>query len=250
MKKQKNRLEQEQAQIILQNNKTIVCLKWGTKYPSHYVNVLYNMCRKHSTVPFNFICLTENSEGLYSDIIIKTLPRIPLQGWWYKPYVFSQDLQLKGDVLFLDLDLVIFDNIDKLWIYNPREFTIIRDFTRHMNPAWQKFNSSVFRFNAENNRWIWDHFIKNHKTIMTKNHGDQDYLYNILKDKAKHWPDDWIRSYKWEMRDKQDLSVINGKRSFAQDKPPRIESGSCIAVFHGEPNPADCRDSWVIENWK
>lgn len=246
MKKQKNRLEQ----ATLQNNRTIICLKWGEKYPAHYVNVLYSMCQRRSTLPFDFVCLTENPKGLNQNIKIKPLPRVNLQGWWYKPYVFSQDLELKGDVLFLDLDVVVFENIDKLWSYNPGGFTIIRDFTRHMNPAWQKFNSSVFRFTAENYHWLWDHFVKNYRTIVPKNHGDQDYLYTMLKDRARHWPDEWIRSYKWEMRDKSDLSVINGKRNFAQDKPPRIEQNSCIAVFHGDPNPADCRDRWVTENWK
>lgn len=250
MKKQKNRLEQEQAQTILQSNKTIVCLKWGEKYPAHYVNVLYNMCRRHSTVPFDFVCMTDNPRGLNPEIKTKGLPLAHFQGWWFKPYVFSSALGLTGQVLFLDLDVVIYDNIDKLWKYYPNDFLIIRDFTRHMNPAWQKFNSSVFRFNAETSHWIWDVFSKNHKNIIPKNHGDQDFLYTMLRDRAKHWPDDWIRSYKWEMRDKHDLSVVNGKRNFAQDKPPRIEPESCIAVFHGEPNPADCKDQWVIENWK
>lgn len=246
MKKQKN----QSVPVILDHKKTIVCLKWGQKYPSQYVNTLFNMCRRHSTVPFNFVCLTESPLNLSPEIIIKPLPRINLIGWWYKPYVFSNELGLRGDVLFLDLDLVIFDNIDKLWTYNPNGFTIIRDFTRHMSPAWQKFNSSVFRFTAENYYWIWDYFLKNYRTITPKHHGDQDFLYTMLKDRAQHWPDSWIRSYKWEMRDKSDLSVINNKRNFVEDRSPRIDPEACIAVFHGEPNPADCKDRWVVENWK
>lgn len=235
---------------LTQNNKTIVCLKWGEKYSAQYVNVLYNMCQRHSTVSFDFVCMTENSKGLLPNIKIKSLPPTTLHGWWYKPYVFSRDLDLKGDVLFLDLDVVIFDNFDKLWDYYANEFLIIRDFTRHMSPTWQKFNSSVFRFNAEGHHWIWDFFSKNYQNIVPKNHGDQDFLYTMLKDRAKYWPDNWILSYKWEMRDKEDLSTINGKRNFAQDKPPKIETDSCIAVFHGDPNPSDCQDRWVIENWK
>ena len=250
MKKQKNRLEQIQLQTPSNNSRSIVCLKWGEKYSAQYVNVLYSMCRRHSTIPFDFVCLTENPSDLLPEIIIKPLPNLKLQGWWYKPFVFNEELNLRGDILFLDLDLVIFENIDKLWTYNPEGFTIIRDFTRHMSPPWKKFNSSVFRFNAKNNYWIWEHFLKHYKEIIPKNHGDQDFLYTILKDKARYWPDSWIRSYKWEMRDKNDLSIINGKRNFAEDKPPKIEPDSCIAVFHGDPNPADCQDRWVIENWK
>jgi len=230
--------------------KTIVCLKWGDKYSPHYVNVLYNMCKRHCTISYDFICLTENPKGLIPEIITKPLPNIPLQGWWMKPFVFSKDLGLKGDVLFLDLDIVVYKNIDKLWEYNISDFMIIRDFTRTTNPNWNKYNSSVFKFNAKTYHWIWDEFSANHKNITTKNFGDQDYLFNILKDKAKTWPDNWVASYKWEMRSRDDIRVIHGKRNFATIANPNIPSDGCIAVFHGEPNPHDVKDPWVIENWK
>lgn len=230
--------------------KTIVCLKWGNKYSSHYVNVLYNMCKRNCTVPFSFICLTDCSIGLLPEINIKPLPNINLHTWWYKLCVFDRTMELTGNILFLDLDLVVYDNIDKLWDYKRDQFIIIRDFTRHMSPGWKKFNSSVFRFSAEDSYWIWDKFFKDYKTIITKNHGDQDYLYNILKEKAKYWPDNWIQSYKWEMRDKIDIQNINGKRNFTSIQNPRLTKECSIAVFHGEPNPHDVKDPWVIENWK
>jgi len=230
--------------------KNIVCLKWGDKYSPHYVNVLYNMCKRHCTVPFNFICLTENNYGINQEITIKRLPSLPIQGWWYKTYVFSKDLELNGDVLFLDLDLVIYDNIDKLWDYEFGSFVIIRDFTRHQSPQWKRFNSSVFKFKANEHYWVWDDFLKNYKNVVTKFHGDQDYLYSILNQNGVFWPDQWIRSYKWEMRNKNELTVINGKRNFNSIKQPTVLPDSCIAVFHGDPNPHIVKDPWVIENWK
>ena len=230
--------------------KTIVCLKWGEKYSPQYVNVLYNMCKRHCTIPFDFVCLTENPTGLIKEIIVKPLPKDPLHGWWMKPFVFSQANNFEGDVLFLDLDLVIYDNINKLWEYSESDFMIIRDFTRSTNHNWNKFNSSVFKFTAKNYYWIWDDFIKDYKKIIYKNHGDQDYLFTLLQARAKCWPDNWIQSYKWEMRDRNDIRVIQGKRNFANVKNPDIPTDGCIAVFHGEPNPHDVKDPWVIENWK
>lgn len=249
MKKQKNRLLAER-QPVSTATKTVVCLKWGTKYSSNYVNVLYNMVKRHSGLNFDFVCLTDDPTGIDDRIIKRALPRISAHGWWMKPYVFSRDLMLTGDVLFLDLDLVIFGNIDKLWTYNPANFCIIRDFTRQMSPGWRKFNSSVFRFPAKEYYWIWDEFEKDHKKIIPKNHGDQDYLYSKLSQQGRYWPDEWIQSYKWEMRDRNDLVVVNGKRNFAQPKQPKIDPNCFIAVFHGDPNPHECRDPWVIENWK
>lgn len=229
---------------------TIVCLKWGTKYSPQYVNVLYNMCKRHCTVPFEFVCMTEDARDLSPNITVKPLPNIPLHGWWLKPWVFSKENNFQSDILFLDLDIVIHDNIDKLWTFSPNDFCIIRDFTRQQNPNWKKFNSSVFRFTPRECYLVWDTFYKDHQRITTKNHGDQDYLYTILQNQAKTWPDNWIRSYKWEMRDRNDVKFVNGKRNFVDIKEPTVIRDSCIAVFHGEPNPHDVKDPWVIKNWK
>lgn len=247
MKKQLNRSVVEGPN---NNKKTVVCLKWGEKYSPEYVNVLYNMVNRHSGIEYDFVCLTDNAYGLDSRIVYKTLPKIGVQGWWMKPYVFSKDLGFEGDVLFFDLDLVIFGNIDKLWTYNPANFCIIRDFTRQMNPSWRKFNSSVFRFPANQYHWIWDEFEKDHRKIIPKNHGDQDYLYSILNQQARYWPDEWIQSYKWEMRDRNELGIVNGKRNFMNTRDPKVDPNCFVAVFHGDPNPHECRDPWVIENWK
>ena len=231
--------------------KNIICLKWGNKYSSQYVNVLYNMCKKHNTYNFNFFCMTENAKELNSEIKIIPLPSDPnLNGWWFKLYVFNNELNFTGQCLFLDLDLIIHNNIDKLWDFNPGSFSIIRDFTRHMNPNWKKYNSSVFKFNPFMHYDIWHNFKFNYKNIMSKNYGDQDYLFHILNGQCQYWPDEWIRSYKWEMRDKNELALINGRRNFTSIKNPIVLPDSCIAVFHGDPNPHEIKDPWVKENWK
>ena len=62
--------------------------------------------------------------------------------------------------------------------------------------------------------------------------GDQDWMYKHIKDQT-YWPDEWIMSYKWEMRDKRDLEInkTTRKRNFSVDAPPRINPDTCIAVF-------------------
>ena len=56
----------------------IVCVKWGGKYISKYANVLESMCKRHVTVPFEFLCITENSQGI--DPHIKTI-NLPTDPW-------------------------------------------------------------------------------------------------------------------------------------------------------------------------
>ena len=91
----------------------VVCLKHGTKYSSEYVNKLYNMIQRHLTVPHRFTCFTENKENLNDNINVIDLPNIPLEGWWFKPYIFRRGHFPDGDtVLYFDLDMVIVNNID------------------------------------------------------------------------------------------------------------------------------------------
>jgi len=53
------------------------------------------------------------------------------------------------------------------------------------------------------------------------------------------------------MRDRRDLAVDakTRKRNFTIDAPPKIQPNTSIAVFHGDPNPADANDSWVKQHW-
>ena len=43
---------------------TVACMKWGDKYGPEYVNRLYNMVERNTTLPFKFICFTDNADGL------------------------------------------------------------------------------------------------------------------------------------------------------------------------------------------
>jgi len=40
----------------------------------------------------------------------------------------------------------------------------------------------------------------------------------------------------------------SGKWYFS--KPPTVISENRVAVFHGQPNPMECADQFVVDNWK
>ena len=66
-------------------NKHVICMKWGTLYDADYVNVLYRAVGDHLSEPFNFICFTDDTEGLADGIIGLPIPDIglpqqPLEG--------------------------------------------------------------------------------------------------------------------------------------------------------------------------
>ena len=230
----------------------VLCLKHGTKYDAKYVNRLYNMIKRNCTLEYEFVCLTENPKGLNENISVLPLPS-GLQGWWYKPYIFSKDLPLNGTVLYLDLDVVIAANIDKLFTYHPEHWCTVRDFTRAMRPKWHKYNSSIIRFNTGELDFIWNEFIKDSASIQRKYFGDQDYLYEATRKKqAMLYPDSWIQSWKWEVRKNREYAP-GGRRGarklkYIEDAVPRPEC--CVTVFHGDPNPEMCDDPWVVDNWR
>ena len=78
----------------------IVCVKWGNKYISEYVNVLKKMITRHTTVPFQFHCFTENSKGLDPDINIIPFPNgTHIKTWRSKLAMFQNDIGIKGTIL-------------------------------------------------------------------------------------------------------------------------------------------------------
>ena len=232
----------------------ILCLKHGTKYSSEYVNRLYNMCKRWCSLDFKFVCLTDNAEQLNSDIMILPIPG-GLSGWWCKPYMYSKELPIQGTILYMDLDVVLSSNIDKLITYQPNHWCTIRDFTRAMRPKWPRYNSSIVRFKTGELDFVWDDYIKNPVAIQRQFFGDQDYLYDATYQKkgAMLYPDSWVQSWKWEVRKSKEFSHVGatkGSRTFKkiENVTPRIEC--CVCVFHGDPNPHNCEDPWVKENWK
>jgi len=228
----------------------VVCLKHGNKYSSDYVNTLYNMVQRNLSIEHKFVCFTESSHGLNKNIEVVDLPEIKVAGWWYKPMFFNPKLPVKGKLLYFDLDVVIFNNIDKLFTYEPDKFCIIRDFNRHVRPDWDKMNSSCFRLDTGTQPQVYNNFRKNTKEVTAKFFGDQDWIYNQVKDNFAFWPDEWLQSYKWEMRGKPPMTRINGVRNFVTPGEPTILPETSVAVFHGEPNPPQCQDQWVIDNWR
>lgn len=253
--KQQRKLRKEQAKLsaLESNNQKnyVVCLKFGTKYSSEYVNVLYNMVQRNLTLEHEFVCFTENTNGLNPDIKTKSLPfSNEIHGWWYKPFFFNPQLGLNGTILFIDLDVIIFRNIDYLFTYMPEQFMIIRDFNRCRIKNYDKFNSSVFRLNTGQHSQVYYDFIKDPKQNCRRFHGDQDWIRHQIKSNYMYWPETWIQSYKWEMRGRPTMSRDEtGKRNFQSPGEPNILSDTSIAVFHGDPNPHNCIDPWCKRYW-
>lgn len=56
--------DQYSQPVSVPDENIILCMKWGTKYGAEYVNRLYNMVNRHTTLPFKMVCLTDRTEGI------------------------------------------------------------------------------------------------------------------------------------------------------------------------------------------
>ena len=88
-------------------------MKWGCRYGPEFVNRLHASIKRHTNRPTNLYCFTDDYNGIDPEVICKPLPNINLPKNisltpWRKLSVWQYPLnKLEGDVLFLDLDLVL-----------------------------------------------------------------------------------------------------------------------------------------------
>lgn len=226
----------------------VICLKHGTKFGPEYVNNLFNMVSRHLSLPHKFYCFTEDPAGLNPNINVVALPIGKFKGWWWKPYIFKKNHFADGDVNFyIDLDMVIVSNIDKLLTYQPENFLGLRDPGRVWRKDYQMLGSAIMRWPANQYTNIWDELDKN-PGLTTKFHGDQNYIYNLYKDKIVFYPDEWIKSYKWEVRSRTELRVDSS--GFKEVKNPTVTTDTVILAFHGKPMVHNVQDPIIVDNWR
>ncbi len=228
---------------------TVLCVKFGGKYRRDYVERLRNMVSRHMTIPYEFACLTDDQHPIEGVRTIYQKNAGYAKGWWHKVHMFDPSLPINGRILYFDLDVVIHNNIDKLAQTFTNEFMGIHDFNRKFYANWKNLNSSVMAWNHGTQNHIWD-LYKDKPSEAQRLQGDQDWIWKTSKDRIKFWPREWIQSYKWEIRSREELTMLNGKRQFKDVKDNIDIHPECsVAVFHGDPNPHDVKDKFVVDNW-
>ena len=175
-------------------DKNIICMKWGTKFGASYVNRLYDMVERNTTVPHRFVCFTDDANGLNPNIETRPLPFLDDNGLpekaWKKLGLFTDKLaDLEGEALFLDLDIIILRNIDE-FLTSTGDFRIIKDWDF---PNDIIGNSSVFKFKVNEHSDIIENFYKEGKDIRKRYKNEQAFLSHQMYKKGilQYWNDGW-----------------------------------------------------------
>lgn len=251
-------LPPDSASHTPQAERFVLCMKWGTKYGPEYVNRLYAMVQRHLPGDFRFVCLTDDAVGLHPSVEALPIPPlnlppgIPERGW-AKLTTFSQDLHgLRGRALFLDIDIVIVDDITPFF-ERDGEFLIIHD---HKRPWRITGNSSVYRFELGQDSALLENFRRDHANIRARFRNEQAYLSDWMQRQGKlqYWPKSWCASFKYHCIPRWPLNYWQA---------PRIPAGCKIVIFHGKINPPDALvgssngdwrhikpSPWIAEHWR
>ncbi|MEO3713569.1 glycosyltransferase [Roseateles flavus] len=227
------------------SDRVILCMKWGTKYGPEYVNRLYAMVARHLRGPFRFVCLTDRVEGIRPEVQCLPIPELKLptgipERGWTKLTTFEADLHgLQGTALFLDLDVVIVDDITPFFEV-PGDFLIIHDWKR----PWRiTGNSSVYRFRLGAHADVLERFRREHEAIRARFRNEQAYLSDEIHQQGKlqYWDAAWCASYKYHC-------IPTWPSNYW--KPPHIPKGARILIFHGVMNPPDALAGRSNGNWR
>ncbi|MFT4924787.1 MAG: hypothetical protein ACI8WB_000871 [Phenylobacterium sp.] len=234
----------------------IICMKWGKKYGAEYVNTLHNMVKRHLKRPFRFVCLTDDNSGFDAGIESFAIPALDIpdgpERGWDKLVTFSSPLyDLQGQALFLDLDVVIVDDIDCFFEHDAK-FPIIKDWVKKDVTG----NSSVYRFTVGEHPQILENFRQNHANIRKQVRNEQEYLSQFVSQQQQlsYWPDSWCKSFKYHC-------IHKGLSAWF--KIPAKPQDCKIVIFHGNPNPPDAivghsgkwyrkvlPTPWIAEHWQ
>jgi|TARA_R110000772_G_scaffold194770_1_gene305514 hypothetical protein len=177
----------------------VICVKWGDKFSPEHVNRLYRMAKKNISLPFNFYCWTEDTAGLYDEINIVPLDEtLDLKAWWWKLTLFKKN-NLKGINLFLDLDVVIQNNIDHLFNKVEHDKLVLIDrsisslLENTLKHSWMdirnkitttSWNSSIMIWYNNENCDLYEKFIFNIKLYTKLYIGiDRFFTHEISKNK-------------------------------------------------------------------
>ena len=143
--------------------------------------------------------------------------------------------------------MVIVKNIDHFMSYNEGNFLGLRDPGRVWRANYQMLGSAVMRWPNGQYSDIWEELEKS-PGLTGKFHGDQNYIYHLHKDNILFYPDDWIRSYKWEVRVRTELLADNS--NFKETRNPQVHQDTAILAFHGKPMVHNVRDPIIVDNWR
>jgi len=230
------------------------CVIHSSGYDWTYVDRLYSMLNRHLNGSIRFHVYTEADRAVPNHMIKHALtewPGIagPKKSWWYKLQLFNTEHH-EGNLLYLDLDMVLIRSMDWIRNHDPAQFWSIRDFRYLQRPHVTTINSSMMWFNVSKYSSVWQQFAaSNLEQTIRRWPGDQDYLAHMIDKKQQQFFEDRLfQSYRWQSLDGG--FDFQRRRYHAPGTGVSVTGDTAAIVFHGRPNPHESFDPLIVNNWQ
>ena len=236
----------EDALIKNENEKNdesliFITMKWGKKYDADYLNKLYNGIKKNISKSFSFYCITEMPEGLNKEIKIINL-ETKFKGWMKKCMLFDEKIinQLESIkenslICFIDLDMIIYNNLDFLTEYKGN-FALMKTDDIQCEGSHNGYNSSIILYRKNFGRKIYDIMDKYENELTNQIIRFDHYLEFIVKN-ADFTQDVFI-------------GKILDYNTYCKDKKlEELPKDGSIIAFPRSPKPHQCNEDWIKKLW-
>jgi hypothetical protein len=190
-------------------------------YTPDYVTKLYRSLKKNSTIPFEFICLSDTND-IEADVILPYNHYSNIKKHWHKLKFFSPQFggqQPGDDIIIMDIDQVIVKNVDELLGHPVEENELVS-----YGQWWDnnlKLNGGFYKFKSGSLKKIWDDFSLNPKfwqldyynrgVVHFKYYGEQNYVsWKVKKNNIKltTTPKEWLVKYTDNYKDNLKLNKL------------------------------------------
>lgn len=229
------------------------CVIHGTGYNWNYVDHLHNMLRRHLAQQVKLHVYTEPTRYVPPHMVKHSLDLWEGIGgvrksWWYKMQLFNPEHH-RGNLLYLDLDVVIVNSIDWAVRASTDYFWTIRDFRYLQKPNYNSMNSSLMYWNVEKFGWIWQEFSAADIAATTRRfQGDQDYLQMVLtQEQKRYYNNEHVQSWRWQVA--EGGYNFQARRHCSPGQAAVHDPNASILVFHGNPKPHQVTDPIVTAHW-
>ena len=192
-------------------------------YKPDYVSKLYRSLKSNTSLPFEFICLSDTD--VEADVVLPYNKHSNIKLHWHKLKFFSSQFanQKPGDeIIIMDIDQVITGNVDDL-IGHP-----VSDNELITYGVWWpqkiKINGGFYKFKSGSFDHVWNDFALNPDYWQThyyengdvhfKYYGEQNYV-NWKMTEGKHkvslTPKEWLCKYTDNAKEMVKLNILYAK---------------------------------------
>ena len=268
------KLRNNREKVILASKIAGPGLKWirggGSQYsPKSIEEALHNSLKRHCTIPFEFICYSDNP-NVKADVVIPLKPHSDIKKHWYKLSYFNPlfaNQNPEDEIIIMDIDQVIVNNIDDMIGYPVGQNELVS-----YNKWWGgkptyglKLNAGFLKFRSGQLKIIWDEFIKSpedwqlnwYKTgvVHHKYYGEQNFI-NWMCDTHKInltlMPPEWVCKLTNDEDEDRENNIFYMKK-FNKDYMILDKPNDDIKIVHFANPNANIHTSkyeWIKDYWK